>query len=214
MQQNQDEVDDWSIGPRLSCSLHLEDILNEDKGSHQNGHSAESETVDKNLSDKIKLFQLYVSACERNDPGSGDSDSSDESIHHGRDSCASSRGRRDNQPHSTLDSFLLKPDQRSRIGGEAESVSSSSLASSAVDRVRRPSVGETSDRRPLLSYSFSGWPCQRIEATKPAAFGSFQAERRPRSDSFHRSTPADRADYEMYKTQVVAALTLGKPVWL
>mmetsp|Transcript_10341 Transcript_10341/g.22058 ORF Transcript_10341/g.22058 Transcript_10341/m.22058 type:complete len:212 (+) Transcript_10341:22-657(+) len=211
MQQNQNEVDDWSIGPRLSCSLHLDDIWNENKGSNQSAHSAPSETVDENLSDKIKLFQLYVSACERNGPGPEDSDSSDESIHHGRDSCASSRGSRDNQPHSTLDSFLLKPGRRSSMGGEADMVSSSSRTTSAVNKLRRPPVGEISNRRPLLSHSFSGWPCQR---TEPPAFGSFKVERRPRSDSFHRLTPADRADYEMYKTQVVAALTLGKPVWL
>jgi hypothetical protein len=211
--QNQDEVDDWSIGPRLSCSLHLDDIWNDknvSSQSAQSAHSASSEMVDKNLSDKVKLFQLYVSACERNGSGLEDSDSSDDSIHHGRDSCASSRGSRDHQSHSTLDSFLLKPGRRSGIAIEDDLVSSTSRTSPAVNSMWEPSLSENFNQRPLLSRSFSGWPCQRTET--PPAFGSFKLGRsRPQSG---RPSSAHPADYKMYKTQVVNALSLGKPVWL
>jgi hypothetical protein len=208
MQHDKDEVDDC-IGPRLSCSLHLDDIWSENKDSNLNAHSAPSESVDKNLSDKIKLFKMYVSACERNGPGSEDSDSSDDSIHHGRDFCASSRGGRDEQSQTALDSFLLKPGRLSTVGGEADLVPSSSRAASIVDRVRVSSISENPVRR---QHSFSGWPCERIELP---AFGSFKAERsRPSSGSFHRPFSANLGDFDMYKKQVVAALTSGKPVWL
>jgi hypothetical protein len=212
MQQNQDEVDDWSICPRLSCSLHLDDILDENKCSNQGDQSAPRESVDSNLSDKVKLFQLYVSACERKSPRSEDSDSSDESIQHGRDCCASSRDRRDNHSHSNLDSFLIKPCRRSSVGGEAE-LAFSSQTTPASNGGRRPLITEKNHQQLLLSQSFSGWPCQRTQ--QPQAFSSFKVEHsRPHSGILHRPTPADRADFDMYQTQVVAALTSGKPVWL
>ena len=184
---------------------HTHYIFNENNASNQ------WETVDSELRDKVKLFQMYVSACELKGPRSKTWDNSDESIHHGRNSCAISKFHRDSQSLSTLDSFLLKSGRRSSTG-TVDMHSSSSRSTAAHHGDNQLPINEKPIGRAFSSRSFSGWPCQR---TQLPALGSPEiVRRRPQSGSFHRPTPADRENFDMYKTQVVAALTSGKPVWL
>jgi hypothetical protein len=165
----------------MSSSLHLDDILNEN--SKQSAQSAQRSTEDTNSNDpnhQMKLFQMYVSACERNSPRSEESDSSDESIHHGRDCCASSGNPQDARLHTTLDSFLLQPGRRPSNRERADMVSSPHTASPLNGDQRHPD-SQNPIRSPLSSEPFSGWPCQRSE---PPAHSNFQVERnRPLSDS-------------------------------
>jgi hypothetical protein len=182
----------------MSDSLHLEDLLNVSNASSQ------SKTSNSDLSDKVKLLQMYVSACEQYDPSSRSLDSSDESIHHGRNRCVSSNLQQDSQSHSTLDSFLLKSGRRHSTGGTVDTHSSSSCSTPVLHGDQQ--LKEKFRRGAFSSRSFSGWPCQR---TPPDDVRS-----RPRSGSFTRPRPSDLENFEMYKTQVVSALTTGKPVWL
>ena len=207
-----DDVDDWNLDPLSACSLHLDDIRDE-KGvsrSEQNSHATLHGPRSTNLKDQIKLFQLYVSACELNAPQIEDSDSSDESIHHGRDSCASSRSKRSNNSLSTFDSFLLKPCGLSSFRGGLSQLATS-LPTPPPDEDRRQSSSLNHERRPLTSLSFSGpagFP------GKPTASCHFKRGRAP-SDSAHRPAPAASCpEYDVYKAQVTKALNSGKAVWL
>ncbi len=183
----------------MSNSLHLEDLLVVSNTSNQR------KTSNSDLSDKVKLFQTYVSACEQYGPSSRSLDSSDESIHHGRNQCVSSNLQQDSQSHSTLDSFLLKSGPRHGTdGGTVDTHSSSSR--STPDLHGDQQLKEKLRRGAFSSRSFSGWPCQRAQPEV--------ARSRPQSGSFTRPRPSDLENFEMYKTQVVSALTSGKPVWL
>jgi hypothetical protein len=206
-----DDVDDWNLGPLMACSLHLDDIRDGksvSSPSEQTSSSTANESQSTNLKDQIKLFNLYVSACELNSPRLEDSESSDESIHHGRDSCASSKSKRGNKSDSTFDSFLLKPGGRSSLRG-ASTPAASSIPDPPPDEDRRQPSSYIPERHSLTSLSFSGSACNR---GKPAS-GSFKRSR-PQSDSAPRPAPAHCSDYDVYKTQVIKALNSGKSVWL
>jgi hypothetical protein len=203
----EESVGDWSLGPLMACSLHLDDIRDEKgprRSSDQNPNSAAYVPQSTNLKDQIKLFQLYVSACELNSPRLEDSDSSDESIHHGRDSCASSKGQRGSKSGSSFDSFLLKP--RDSIRG-AFTLASTSLPTPPPDEDRRQTSSQNHERCSFTSLSFSDAQCPRV---KPTTSGSFKRGK-PQCDSQPRSAPAE---YDVYKTQLIKALNSGKPVWL
>ncbi len=208
-----------SLGPLMACSLHLDDIRDEKRvpspGADQRSKSAPNEEQGTNLKDQIKLFQLYVSACELNGPQLEDADSSDESIHHGRDSCASSKGPRGSKSGSTFDSFLLKAGGRTSIRGASYSLASASLPSPPPEEDRRQSSVPNHKRRSLSSCSFSDSPTLSFSRSpaKPTTLGSLNPGC-SQLDSALRPASENCAEFDVYKSQVITALTKGKAVWL
>ena len=173
----------------MSSSLHLDDIRDEalsdvDVAIEGQGPSGRNQ---------IKLFERYLHACSGpfTDLRSEDSDSCDESIHQGRDSCASSQRNRsgtNRQETYSLDSFLIKPKL-----ARADLFTDSQSTELCLERI------SVKPRKQPLEL------CAGVRQSN---------SKRSISVSFLPTCLEDTSDYDMYETQVVRALNAGKSVWL